>query len=127
MKDSQQVQIQATHFSGPIPPPEELEKYENITPGFASRIMSMAENQSSHRQALEKDVVFSNNKKSFRGQTFAFIIGLVTITFGFILLMNDKDTEGYSVMLGTVITLVGVFIYGKKSQKTELNEKRQKS
>nr|DAR22085.1 MAG TPA: putative membrane protein [Caudoviricetes sp.] len=42
------------HFSGPIPPPEILSGYEQIHPGFADRIISMAEKQSAHRQGLEK-------------------------------------------------------------------------
>lgn len=42
-------------FSGPIPPPNLLERYEAITPGAADRILTMAENQSKHRIAAESE------------------------------------------------------------------------
>ncbi len=51
------VEHRVSSFSGPIPPPEVLAQYESISPGFASRIISMAEIQSSHRQELEKESV----------------------------------------------------------------------
>ena len=46
-------------FQGPIPPPSVLEAYEKILPGAAERILKMAENQSTHRQEIEKIVVRS--------------------------------------------------------------------
>ncbi len=40
--------------SGPIPPPSMMEQYERTLPGSADRILKMAENQSEHRQWIEK-------------------------------------------------------------------------
>jgi len=34
---------QAYSFSGPLPPPEILEKYNQVVPGLAERIITMAE------------------------------------------------------------------------------------
>ncbi|HQH25465.1 MAG TPA: DUF2335 domain-containing protein [Bacteroidales bacterium] len=36
-------------YSGPVPAPEALEKYNQVIPDGADRIMKMAENQSNHR------------------------------------------------------------------------------
>ena len=50
--------IHAQHseaFSGPIPPPDLLEKYNNIIPNGADRILAMAEQQQAHRQFMEKN------------------------------------------------------------------------
>ena len=44
-----------TALSGPLPPPEMLAQYEEILPGAAERILSMAERQAEHRQKLEWD------------------------------------------------------------------------
>ena len=41
-------------FAGPIPPPPVMKQYEEILPGSADRILKMAENQSEHRQWMEK-------------------------------------------------------------------------
>ena len=44
-------------YTGPLPLPEHLEKYESINPGTAERIIAMAERQAAHRQELEAVVV----------------------------------------------------------------------
>ena len=46
--------IRQSSFSGPLPPPQILEKYESIVPGSADRIIGMAEKQSEHRRSIEK-------------------------------------------------------------------------
>ena len=38
-----QVQHLSQTYSGPVPQPEDLAKYEQIQPGFADRLMTMAE------------------------------------------------------------------------------------
>lgn len=58
-----------------------------------------------------------------QGQIFAFILGLVTIVVGLFLLFQGKDIQGYSLLVGTVATLAGVFIYGKKQNEKERIEK----
>ncbi len=46
---SEVVGIIAEQFSGPIPSPDTMEKYERIQPGFADRIMRLSENEQSSR------------------------------------------------------------------------------
>ena len=41
--------VVSRQFSGPIPPPETMAKYENIVLGAAERILKMAENEASTR------------------------------------------------------------------------------
>jgi uncharacterized membrane protein len=48
-----QIRAMGTHFSGPLPPPEILAKYNDALPNGAERIVAMAEGQMKHRQALE--------------------------------------------------------------------------
>ena len=43
--------VEISRFSGPLPHPEDLAKYEQVLPGAADRIISMAEQQAAHRQA----------------------------------------------------------------------------
>ncbi|MCG7341738.1 DUF2335 domain-containing protein [Staphylococcus auricularis] len=39
--------------SGPLPDPDDFEKYENVLPGSANRIMEIAEKNQNHRIKLE--------------------------------------------------------------------------
>jgi uncharacterized membrane protein len=46
----QQTSVQS--FSGPLPPPEVLKRFDEIVPGAAERIIKMAEAQSEQRKDL---------------------------------------------------------------------------
>ena len=59
-------------FSGPIPPPDIIEKYERIIPGSADTIITMAEKQAAHRQAMEKKMIESESRDGLLGIIFAF-------------------------------------------------------
>lgn len=37
------LQVESNHHVGPIPSPQALSEYENVLPGIADRIMTMAE------------------------------------------------------------------------------------
>ncbi len=75
------AQISRT-FSGPLPPPEILQRYNEIVPGAADRIIKMAESQHHHRQALEKSVVDSNVFSQKVGLGLGFIIAMTAIGGG---------------------------------------------
>lgn len=100
-------------FSGPLPPPHLLQQYNDIIPGSAEKIIKMAEQQAGHRMGLEK--IDGNNSK--KGVIFAFIIGMTGIIGAVILGLYDKEVVAVALGGGTLISLVGAFIYGTKSKK----------
>jgi uncharacterized membrane protein len=100
-----------------------LAKYNEAFQGCAERIVSMAEMQAKHRQGLEKKVIFSNSRHELFGQISALIIALSAIGAGTYLTLQGKTVEGLTAILGTLGSLVGVFIYGKRAQKKELAAK----
>lgn len=73
-------------FQGPLPPPALLEQYDNIIPGLAKRIIHVAEEESEHRRASERQVISAaiehqrEIRQSFRrGQFCAASIGLAAL------------------------------------------------
>jgi uncharacterized membrane protein len=48
-----QVNAQAISFSGPLPPPELLRKYDDLHPGLAERIIVMAEKEAEHKKMID--------------------------------------------------------------------------
>lgn len=116
--------IAASHFSGPIPPPEMLRKYEEICPGSADRIIAMAENQSRHRQDLESKVVTSNCSNERLGMIFGFIVCVLAISVGAYLILHGKNTSGLVAIITAIAGPAGVFIWGKSRQKRELEHRR---
>jgi uncharacterized membrane protein len=59
--------FEATTYSGPLPQAEQLQKYEEVLPGAADRIIRMAEEQSAHRQEIERQIVASASRDSIAG------------------------------------------------------------
>jgi hypothetical protein len=110
-------------FSGPIPPASELLKYEQVLPGAAERIMSMAERQSIHRQKMEDKMLDANIKSEKRGQFFGFTVFITVILIGFVLLIFDKKIEGLASILGSIAGVIGLFIYSREDTKRELQKK----
>lgn len=100
-------------YSGPLPHPSILDRYEQTLPGAADRIIKMAENQSAHRQEIERKVVSSNINNEKLGMHFAFIITSIIVVASVFLIYVNRQITGF-------ITLVGVFIlhfYNLNSQR----------
>ena len=102
---------QSEYYSGPIPHPEIIKKYEEILPGSADRIIAMAEKQSTHRQEMEKIKVRSESRDSFLGVIFAFLLGIGSIAAAIIIAFVIPTTAGAVVAgifgatgLGTMVT-----------------------
>lgn len=114
---------QSVSFSGPLPPPSLLARYNDVIQNGAERIMAMAERQSAHREALEAKVIESNVASQARGSHYAFIICLVTIIGGFVMIGMGKSIYGISAVIGSLATLAGVFVFAKREQKKERVDK----
>lgn len=112
-------------FSGPLPPPEALEKYNQALPGAAERILAMAEKQQDHRQELEQKVVFSNAAAQKQGLYLGFVVAMTAILGGVWLISIGKEATGLVSIITAITSLVGVFVYGKNQQKKELDNKSQ--
>jgi uncharacterized membrane protein len=119
----QQTEMRA--FSGPLPHPEDLEKYNQVLPGAADRIIRMAEQQLSHRQSLESKVVDANIKAQRVGTVLGFILALVAIGGGIFLVYVGKEATGIAAIITALAGLTGVFVLGKRKQQKELAEKSQ--
>ncbi len=118
-----QIQVAAASYSGPIPPPSELAKYEELLPGSAERIIAMAEKQSNHRQDLEKITIKSGSRDSLLGLIFGLIIGLAGIGSGTYCIIKGATAAGTVIGGGSLVSLVSVFIYGSRQRRKEREAK----
>ncbi len=112
--------------SGPIPPPDDLERYNSIIPNGADRIMALAETQTAHRHQLEQEIVVAQvaDAKADRterlvGQIFALIIGLTAIVSGAIIAAKGQPWPGAVIGGSAIVGLVSVFIAGRKNDQHE--------
>ena len=117
------IQREESYFSGPIPDPDTLIKYEQTLPGAADRILTMAENQSRHRQGMEAQYMNVSSRNSLIGVVFAGVIGIIGITGGIYLFIKDKSWPAYTVFFTTLGTIVGSFLKGTHDSNKQLKEK----
>ena len=110
-------------YTGPLPPPGMLIQFNDAFPGAAERIVAMTERQSAHRENIETIVVTAAARSQTRGSWFAFIISMTAILGGIYLVKLGKSGEGVAAIITSLAGLAAVFIYGKKKEKKELNEK----
>ena len=110
-------------FSGPLPPPEILARYNDAIPGGAERILAMAENQSKHRQSLEQKVVDANCRAQRNGTILGFLICMAAIGSGTFLIDVGKSAEGLVPIIGALGGLVAIFVIGKSQQRKDLEQK----
>ena len=118
-----QVSVAEYRHAGPIPDPMTLKGYNNICPGAADRIITMAENQAKHRQEMEKTVVQSRSSDSNKGINCGFIIALTTVIAGTFTIWGGHVWSGAIVGSAGSVGIVSAFIYGTRSNRKEREQK----
>ena len=113
-----ETKITAT-FSGPLPPPNILAGYDQVLPGAADRIITMAEKQLVHRQSLETVIVHSNISHEKLGMWFAFIITCALVLFGAYLISQGKEVAGYIAVFVPIFFNAGSYIWAKREDKSD--------
>lgn len=110
-----QVLTRAEHFSGPLPHPETLQKYEDVVPGAAQIIISKFEQQTDHRISIEKSVVKTGNLKEVLGLFAGFLIAMTAIIGGIVTAVNGTPLFAAGLSAAGIGMIVYAFVLGKKA------------
>lgn len=111
-------------FSGPLPPPDVLAQYNAILPNAANRIVTVFENQASHRISMETLVISADVSRAQWGLRFGFVLALLMLTGGIYLIASGKSVDGFAVLVGEAAILVGSFLYGRRQREKQLAEQQ---
>lgn len=115
LSNNNQIVIQKGEmFSGPVPPPEIIERYEKIYPGAAKIIFEEWDGQVKHRQGIEKSVIKTDNIKSLLGVIFGFIVVVAVIIAGVYTALRGFSIFGGGLSLIGLAMLVTAFITSRK-------------
>ena len=108
------------HFSGPLPPPEALERYEQVLPNAAERIFRLWEDEVEHRRNLEQTQAEDRRRlqeaqvrNRLRTQTYALILALSVLLATVFFISEGHDAAGTTVLLVEVVALAALFIGGR--------------
>ncbi len=110
--------------SGPLPHPQALKAYDMVVPGAAERIISMAERQQAHRHSLERTVIDGDTKRASLGLAAGALFAFSTLGAGIYLISGGHELSGVALFGTTLASVVGTFVYGTQSRKTEREERQ---
>lgn len=111
-------------FTGPLPPPETLAKYNDAFLGCPERIVAMAEEQASHRRAMEAKVIDSKIARERTSQWLGFIAFVGVCALSAYLFTIGKDNAAIGLLVTNLLAFVSAYIYGQKKQERELGQKQ---
>jgi len=111
--------------SGPLPPPSMLRGYEEVLPGAADRIFTLMEQQSAHRQKLERISLDRNSRARDRGQHYAFILCALVIVGGFAAILTGHSVAGMAAIIIVVGGVAATFLATRQRQQRQLEERRE--
>jgi len=100
-------------FSGPIPIPDILARYNEIIPNAAERILVMAESDAKHRRDIEMVAINAQRRERHLGQILGFSIGLFALATSAFALSLGHSVAASVIGGTTVVGLVAVFVTGR--------------
>jgi uncharacterized membrane protein len=121
----QMIRAEMNVWEGPLPSPEHLARYNEVSPGLADKIVAMAHDQQVHRFGLENRTVDGQLSQSKRGQWFALLLGLTAIAAATYLGMTDHPVVAGIIAGPTIIGFAATFIVGKYQERTSRQNKIQ--
>ena len=111
----QQVSVSKTSFyQGQLPPPEMMERYNNIDVTFANRIITMAENEAKHSHKIENRTSNVMLISMILGMLFAFASVLIVCFLVYFALANGFSVAASTIAVGVIVGIAGIFLYRKQ-------------
>jgi uncharacterized membrane protein len=92
-------------------------------PGAAERIFALVENQSNHRQGLENKALSLESRNSLFGLITGGFIGIIGLCIAGFCVYTGHDNAGMALGGGTLVALVGPFVYGTRQRRIEREQK----
>ena len=114
---------QTTAFSGPLPPPEILARYNEIVPDGAERIIRVAEKQADHRMALETKALNWDIIRSNWGLRIGGLICLAFLAVSGFVIYEGHDWAGATLGGVDLASIAGIFVIGTAMQKSERKQR----
>ena len=109
--------------SGPLPPADEMEKYEAVLPGAADRIVKMAEGQANHRAELETEALRQEGQRSRTGLVSGALLTLGFEALGLVALLVDRPWFAVAFAAFPLPAILGAFVYGTRSRRQEREQR----
>lgn len=100
-------------FSGPLPPPQHLDRYEKVLPGAAERIVAMAEREQRHRHGWENKHLWFDGVQGVGGQLLGGLVLVALIAAAVYCAYIQQPAVAVAFFGVAVAGVVGVLIKGR--------------
>jgi uncharacterized membrane protein len=100
-------------YQGPLPPSSELEKYEQIVPGAASRILGWVDEERHHRHSIVAQDSKTRTFQTIAGMIFGFIVTMTGILGAIYLAVNGHEDTAKVLGGFTLAAIAAVFVTGR--------------
>ena len=104
-------------FTGPIPHPEHMQRYQDIDQSFPNRILKMAESNLAHKQSVEKIVIYGQLFMGFLGWATPSGIAFYVLHHAILFTKDGKSIEALIALITAIAALGGAFYMKKKVEK----------
>ena len=92
--------------AGPLPPPQDLQEYEDVLPGLAHRITELAEGHARNYWKNDRAQRFT----AISGQILGFLLGTMLIASGVWLVRQGHEWIGVLTLGSVVVSIVSAFL-----------------
>ena len=117
-KGLRRLGMTSVSFSGPLPPPDLLQKYKDIQSDFPERILRLTEREAEHRHDITRKAVWLDGAEIFLGQIFGLIVALAAFVVAGYLGYLGLSAASSIIGGGAIAGLVAVFIKGRSNSQT---------
>ena len=111
-------------FTGPIPPAELLQRYNQVMPGVAETIVGWNSQEIKHRHEQENGMlgIDWHNARATAGDSrlglwLGFAVSVILLSVSLVLALKDQPWAAVSLGGGTLVGLVGTFVYGSRKMR----------
>lgn len=99
--------------TGPLPSPDAVQRYEQVLPGAADRIMKLIESQAEHRMDMETSLVEGALRTERLGQVFGLSIVVLVFAVSAWLIDGGHGISGTVLGVTDLVALIAVFLRGR--------------
>lgn len=103
------MQETITIRSGPLPSPQALKEYEQVSPGLVSEIVAMAKEEATHRRTVER----KDQRSTHRLQAIGQAGGLAVMVASLVLVWFERAGAPW-VAVSALAALAGAFVWSKR-------------
>ncbi|UIX82261.1 DUF2335 domain-containing protein [Xylella fastidiosa] len=116
-QERRSISVARSSWSGPLPAPDQLARFDEIVPGAAERIIKMAEQEGEHSREVQMLTVKAIIGLQRAGLLSALMVAMLGLGLSFFLGITNHDTVA-AILGGTSLTTV-VLAFLRKNKSEE--------